>query len=104
MPVVGCQDHSRPYFKFRTFLIRTFLALSFLIRAFLETGTNLDFSRDLVQGLHHLLSVLLRLSESNVELLLAHFLPVQCPGKIVENSIEKDIFRTLDNFINLTVR
>ena len=45
---------------------------------------NLDFSRVFVQRLQHLLSVLLRLGESNVELFLAHFLPVQRPRKVLE--------------------
>ena len=45
---------------------------------------NLDFSRVFVQRLQHLLSVLLWLGESNVELFLAHFLPVQRPRKVLE--------------------
>ena len=45
---------------------------------------NLDFSRHFVRRLQHLLSVLLWLGESNVELFLAHFLPVQRPRKVLE--------------------
>ena len=29
MPVAGCQDHSKPFFKFRPFLVRTFYARTF---------------------------------------------------------------------------